>query len=132
VRAELALLAGAPDDAVRDAEAALAEAAAAGAPRHVTKSLLVRGVARAACGDRASAAADLRSALEQAQALGLVPLVWPAALVAARVVPEGAAEMRARAAAAATAIVVDLGDRGPAFAARPEIAALLGEPGPIG
>lgn len=125
VRAELALLNGAPGDAVRAADTARGEATAAGARRHVAKSLLMRGVAQSTCGDRERAVADLLAALDQAQALGLVPLVWPAALVAARLLPDRAAGLRATAAEAARRVAGGLEERADEFVARPEIADLL-------
>lgn len=123
VRAELGLLTG-DGSAVPAAGAALAEATAAHAPRHVTKSLLVRGVARLAAGDRA-AADDLLRALDAARQQELVPLVWPAAQVAAEALPDRSAELRATAAAAASAVAAGLGEHGAAFAARPDVRSLL-------
>lgn len=125
VRAELGLLTG-DGSAVGAAEAAVDEATRAAAPRHAAKSLLVRGVARLESGDRTGAAADLLRALDEAREHGLLPLVWPAAQVAAEAVPERAGELRATAAGAVTAIVAGLGEHGAAFAARPDVRDLLG------
>ena len=124
VVAELCLLVGEPRTAVAEADEAVTAARLAGAPRHLTKSLLVRGVARHTAGDP-DGAVDLLTALERAQAAGLTSLVWPAALVAAQAVPARAAELRPTAAAAARAIVNGLGVDGPSFAARTDIADLL-------
>jgi hypothetical protein len=125
VLAELALLVGEPRTAAADADEAVLAARGAGARRHLTKSLLVRGVARGAAGDPSAAAMDLLTALEQAQAAELTSLVWPAAAVAADLVPGRGAELRAVAGAAAAQVVAGLGPDGPAFAARPDVAALL-------
>jgi hypothetical protein len=124
VVAELSLLVGELRTAVAEADEALTAARLAGAPRHVTKSLLVRGVARHVAGDR-DGALDLLTALEQAQAAGLTSLVWPAALVAAAAVPGRGDALRSVAAVAAASIVAGLGTAGPAFAARPDVAELL-------
>lgn len=122
VSAELALLRG--QVAVADADEAVTTARAARAARHLTKSLLIRGVARHVADDPA-AAADLLAALEQARAQQLTSLVWPAAAVAAEVLPQRAPELLAAAAAAAAAITTGLGPHGRAFADRPDVAHLL-------
>lgn len=92
VRAEVALLSGRPPVAVHASEQALRAAERASAPRHAAKSLLFLGVALAAAdqqdalGDdaqRPSAIEVLQAALAAAQALGALPLVWPAASVLA-------------------------------------------------
>jgi hypothetical protein len=74
-RAEVALLADLPQDAVGFAAAAVAGAEAARAPRHVAKSLLFPGVAELQVGS-ADAVATLRRAASLAEGLGAVPLVW--------------------------------------------------------
>lgn len=128
VAAELALLRDLPSEAVAEAEQALRAAEGAAAPRHVTKSLLVRGVARKAAGDPAGARADVADALRRAEADGLVTLAWPAALVCAELDPGFAGRARLP----LQAVVRGLGEQGPAFAARPDIAAALGDADKIG
>jgi hypothetical protein len=86
VRAELALFTGCARAAVAPAEAALAEADAAGAERHVLKSRLVLAVARASADPNGAALTELDAVGDSAAAAGLLPLVWPARLAAADVV----------------------------------------------
>ncbi len=125
VVAELSLLADEAAAAAAEADEAVTTARDAGAPRHLTKSLLVRGVARYAAGDAAGGAADLLTALAQARSAGLTTLVWPAALVAAQAVPARAPELLTVAGAAAAAIAAGLGEQAEAFATRPDVAVLL-------
>ena len=95
VRAELALVAGRPADAVAPAAAALAGAQAAGAARHVLKSRLVLAVARGAAGITASdVVAELDAVGTECASLGLVPLQWPCALAAADLLDRAAAAER--------------------------------------
>ncbi len=87
VRAELALVTGAPADAVAPAERALAASRAAGSARHELKSVIIAAVTRSAY-DRSpsvahAAVAELDIAAENAVRHGLLPLVWPARLAAA-------------------------------------------------
>ena len=80
VSAEWALLTGAPHEAVRHCDAALAAARAAGSVRHRVKSALFLAVAR----DTAvpgSGAEGLHRVAAEAAAARLRPLVWPAVLV---------------------------------------------------
>jgi len=87
VRAELALLRGAAAAAVAPARDALERAVDAGSVRHVLKSRIVHAVARSAAGgDPAEAVAVLDAAADEAERLGLLPLVWPARYAAADVV----------------------------------------------
>lgn len=123
VAAELALLRGAPGEAVAEAQRAVEAAGAASAPRHRTKSLLIRGVARKVDGDLVGARADLVAALTGAEGQGLPTLAWPSAAVLSELDPGFLASARR----ALGAIVDGLGDRGPAFAARQDVAALLGK-----
>lgn len=120
VAAELALLCDAHDVAVVEAQQAVATASAASAPRHVTKSLLLRGVARKVAGDAIGARADLFNALTRAEDQGLATLAWPTAAVLAELDPA----FTDRARSALVTVVDGLGEQGPAFAARPDIAAL--------
>jgi hypothetical protein len=87
VRAELALLSGAPAEAVGPARRAWEAAALAGSVRHEIKSRIILAVARSAY-DRSPtvyrwALADLDEAAAEAARIGLLPLVWPARLAAA-------------------------------------------------
>jgi tetratricopeptide (TPR) repeat protein len=83
VAAEVALLTDQPEDAVRHARAAVRTAEAARAPRHLTKSLLFRGVAEQVAGDP-GALGSLGAAAHAAERFGLLPLLWPARLVRSR------------------------------------------------
>ncbi len=94
VAAESALMQGVP--AVAPAQRAVAAAQALGSPRHVLKSLLIRGVAMRAVGDPAGDAELLR-VLRSADELGIRTLVWPAALALEDGLPAG---LRQRAATA--------------------------------
>src|SRR5262249_15220730 len=111
VGAEVALLCGRPADAAEQAADAVRRATAAGAPRHLAKSLLFRGVAEQVLGDPA-AAATLDRAARAAAGLGLLPLVWPARLVRARILttsdPEAAHSDLAAARTAMRGIAVRL------------------------
>jgi hypothetical protein len=104
VGAELELAAGQPARAVPLAEAAAAAARSAGAMRHVVKSDLVLGAALATAGS-AGAAAVLHGALGSAVERGLLPLVWPSALLLAELEPGAAVEHRERAGLALTAVL---------------------------
>lgn len=128
VAAELALLCDAAGEAVAAGDAAVGAARAASAPRHLTKSLLVRGVARKAAGDAAGARTDLLDALARAREQQLPTLVWPAAAVAAELEPG----LLTHARTALAAIVDGLGERGPAFAARADVSAVLGRTDHLG
>jgi hypothetical protein len=82
-RAEVALLAESPEDAIGFASTAVAGAEAARAPRHVAKSLLFQGVAELQSG-QTEGVATLKRAASLAEGLGAVPLIWQArALVGA-------------------------------------------------
>ncbi|OLF12474.1 hypothetical protein BU204_29265 [Actinophytocola xanthii] len=87
LRAETELASGRADAALGPAEIAAEIAAEAGSVRHRVKSALVLGVALATDGHRSRAVSTLSTALHDATDLGLLPLVWPAALVLADLVP---------------------------------------------
>jgi hypothetical protein len=72
---------------VPHAEQAAELAAASGSTRHRIKSALVLGAALAA-GDQDRATRTLRAARAEASELGLLPLVWPCALLLAELEPE--------------------------------------------
>jgi hypothetical protein len=79
VRAESALFAGDAAGAVRPAELALDLSVRGGSARHTIKSRIVLAVAASlAGGDAAAALTELDSAGDEAERLGLLPLVWPA------------------------------------------------------
>jgi hypothetical protein len=85
VTAEVSLLGGDPAAAVTAARSAFARARSATACRHAVKSQLVLGAALAAAGRTRPAARVLRAAASGADRLDLLPLVWPARTVLARI-----------------------------------------------
>ncbi len=97
VAAEIELGAGSPWAAVAPAIAAASAAAASDSVRHQVKSALVLGAALAAAGDHDEARKTITDAHARATARGLLPLVWPCALVLADLDPERADEHRAEA-----------------------------------
>ncbi len=112
VETEVGLLAGDPDAAVRAAEAGLATAEEAAAPRHIAKCLLFLGVSqRVAAGmsertRSASAEATLRRAATAAELVRATPLTWVIEYVLGQCVTDPAdARTHARAAAAAVAAI---------------------------
>jgi hypothetical protein len=100
VCAEIELGSGRPARAVPHAEAAARSAAAAGSIRHRVKSALVLGAAVAVAGDRTRARDLLATARSDAAEHGLLPLVWPCALLLADLEPAEAATHRRSAAEA--------------------------------
>jgi hypothetical protein len=128
-RAEVALLADLPQDAVGFATAAVTGAEAARAPRHVAKSLLFQGVAELQSGS-ADAVATLRRAASLAEGLGAVPLIWQSralvgALLGGAESEEGSRSLEA-ARAAVLAIAEDLPDElRDEWLARPNVSAVL-------
>jgi hypothetical protein len=83
VCAEIELSADGAAAAVAHAGPAADLAAESGSVRHRIKSGLVLGAALAAGGDAAGAARIVGPALDEAEALGLLSLVWPGALIMA-------------------------------------------------
>lgn len=129
-RAEVAMLADVPVDAVRRAADAVGGAEAARAPRHVAKSLLFQGVAELQAGS-AEGVATLRRAASLAEGLGAVPLVWQArALVGALLGGEDTDEGARSLAAARSAVLTIAGDLPTdlreGWLSRPNVSALLG------
>lgn len=133
VRAEVALLDGRADEAVQHAEAAVAAAELARAPRHVAKGLLITGIAQISGGgaqEGEGAAATLRRAATLAESLGTLPLVWPSrALLGALLVQDDPQESVQSLAAARTAVLAIAADL-PAgvradWLARPDVSTLL-------
>jgi hypothetical protein len=90
VRAELALVRGAAEEAVAPAREALERAVVGGSTRHVLKSRIVHAVARAAAGGApGEALAVLDAVADEAERSGLLPLVWPARYAAADIAERG-------------------------------------------
>ncbi len=130
VRAEVALLAGRPEEAVAAAREAVDGAEHAGAPRHVAKGLLFQGVAEVESGRPAEAATVLRRAGLLAESLGTLPLQWPARAVLGALLAEEAPEESARALAGARRAVTAIADDLPEplradWLSRPDVEALL-------
>jgi len=100
VAAEVALLGDQPARALARARLAVQRSEVAGAPRHLAKSLLFRGVAEREAGEP-GAAATLHAAAGAAARLGLLPLLWPALAVHAQILatthPDAARPLDARA-----------------------------------
>lgn len=118
VRAEVALASGQAGDAVPDAESALRHATAADAVRHVAKSEMVLAAALAAAGGHGGRARRLaESAAETARDRGLVPLVWPCALLLADLEPASADLHRDRAAEALRLVLQRVDPQGGRLAA---------------
>lgn len=129
-RAEVALLAEAPAEAIRYAATAVAGAEAARAPRHVAKSLLFQGVAELQAG-QTEGVATLKRAASLAENLGAVPLIWQArALVGALLGGEETEEGARSLAAARSAVLAIAGDLQPELRTewleRPNVSAVLG------
>ncbi|MCU1594619.1 MAG: hypothetical protein JWO12_2011 [Frankiales bacterium] len=131
--AEVALLEGRPEDAAASAAEAVQRAEDARAPRHVSKSLLLLGLAQVSMGD-AEAVGTLRRSATFAESLGVLPLIWPSrALLGAMLSEEEAESDRAEGAkslaAARSAVLAIAGDLPPGvrseWLARPDINALL-------
>jgi tetratricopeptide (TPR) repeat protein len=130
VRAEIALLAGRPDEAAAAAHEAVELAEHSGAPRHVAKGLLFLGVSQVEAGRTEEAAATLRRAALLAESLGTLPLQWPVRAVLGALLADTDEAESARCLEAARkavqAIAGDLPDplRGE-WLARPDVEALL-------
>jgi hypothetical protein len=128
-RAEVALLADKPNDAILAAAGAVHGAETARAPRHVAKGLLFQGVAELQAGSE-DAIATLRRAASLAERLTAVPLIWQAraligALLGGEESVEGARSL-ASARSAVLSIAADLPtDLRDEWLARPNVSALL-------
>lgn len=128
-RAELALLADEPADAVTAAAASVERAESARAPRHVAKGLLFQGVGELQAG-APEAVATLRRAAQLAEQLGALPIAWQARALLGALLGATAAEESARSLAAArSAVLAIAGDLSPdlreQWLARPNVSALL-------
>ena len=128
-RADIAVLAEKPHEAILAAGGAVSGAEAARAPRHVAKGLLFQGVAELHAGSD-DALATLRRAAGLAEGLAALPLVWQArALVGALLAGDESAEGARSLATARSAVLTiaadlpdDLRDE---WLARPNVSALL-------
>ena len=132
-RAEIAMMEGRAEDAATCAAEAVQRAEDARAPRHVSKGLLLLGLAQVA-GGAEEAAATLRRAATFAESLGVLPLVWRSRALLGAMLSEGTSEAnRAESAkslaTARSAVLVIAGDLPPGvrseWLARPDISALL-------
>jgi hypothetical protein len=93
VQAEAALLAGDPAAAVEPARGAVDLSERAGSIRHVVKSRIVLAVAESLCGGNTmTVLSELDATGDEAERLGLLPLVWPARFAAADVAERASAE----------------------------------------
>lgn len=125
-RAEAALLADDPTEALAAAVASVQRAEAARAPRHVAKGLLFQGVAEVQ-GGSPEAAATLRRAATLAEGLVALPVAWQARALLGALLPgdEGTKSL----AAARSAVLTIAGDLSPEmraeWLARPNVSALL-------
>ncbi|HEX4654415.1 MAG TPA: hypothetical protein VH274_01595 [Mycobacteriales bacterium] len=128
-RAEVALLADDPAEALAAATASVERAESARAPRHVAKGLLFQGVAEVQSGSD-DAAGTLRRAATLAEGLVALPVVWQArALLGALLVGGSAEEGHRSLAAARSAVLTMAGDLSPEmreeWLAQPNVSALL-------
>ena len=131
VAAELAMLQSDPLGAVAHADAAVTLAETAGAPRHVAKSLLFRGVALVQAESLAEAEATLRRAATLAESLGTLPLLWPARALLGALLESRSPTEAATSLSAARSAVITMADDLPehlraVWLDRPDITALLG------
>lgn len=131
--AEVALLEGRVEDAAAEARAAVQRAEDARAPRHVSKGLLLLGLAQVSLGSD-EAVATLRRSATFAESLGVLPLVWPSrallgALLAESTTEQDRAESARSLGAARSAVLAIAGDLPPGVRAewlsRPDVTALL-------
>jgi tetratricopeptide (TPR) repeat protein len=132
-RAEVAMMEGRTEDAATHAAEAVQRAEDARAPRHVSKGLLLLGLAQVTLGAD-EAAGTLRRSATFAESLGVLPLVWPSRALLGAMLSEGSSESdRAEGAkclaAARSAVLAIAGDLPPGvrseWLARPDITALL-------
>ena len=128
-RAEVALLEGRTEDAAAHATEAVQRAEDNRAPRHVSKGLLLLGLAQVSNGDE-EAVTSLRRSATFAESLGCLPLVWPSrALLGALVADTDRAESDKSLATARSAVLEIAKDLPPGvraeWLARPDVQALL-------
>ena len=131
--AEVAMLEGRPEDALASAAQAVQRAEDARAPRHVSKGLLLLGLAQVST-DHSEAVGTLRRSATFAESLGVLPLVWPSRALLGAMLAGGETEAdRSEGAkclaAARSAVLTIAGDLPPGvraeWLARPDITALL-------
>ena len=128
-RAEVALLADEPAEALAAAAASVERAESARAPRHVAKGLLFQGVAELQ-GGSPEAAHTLRRAATLAEGLVALPVVWQArALLGALLAGTPGEESSKSLAAARSAVLTMAADLSPEmreeWLAQPNVSALL-------
>jgi tetratricopeptide (TPR) repeat protein len=128
--AEIGLMTGEAEDAVKAATEAVDLAERSGAPRHVAKGLLFLGVAQVEAGRLTEAGTALRRGGLLAESLGTLPLLWPARAVHGALLAESDPATSERyldtARRALEAIAADVPDELQAeWRARPDVAALL-------
>jgi hypothetical protein len=128
-RAEVALLADEPQDAVTAASVSVERAERARAPRHVAKGLLFQGVAELQAG-LPEASATLRRAATLSEGLGALPVTWQARALLGALLGGTAAEESARSLSAARSAVLQIASDLPhdlreEWLARPNVSALL-------
>jgi hypothetical protein len=128
-RAEVALLADEPVEAILAAAGAVAAAEAARAPRHVAKGLLFQGVAQLQSGS-SEALATLRRSASLAERLSAAPVVWQARALVGALLGGADTDEGARALATARAAVLGIAADLPVelrdeWLARPNVSALL-------
>jgi tetratricopeptide (TPR) repeat protein len=132
-RAEVAMMEGRAEDAATHAAEAVQRAEDARAPRHVSKGLLLLGLAQVTLGAE-EATGTLRRSATFAESLGVLPLVWPSRALLGAMLSEGTsdsdrAEGAKSLAAARSAVLAIAGDLPPGvrseWLSRPDITALL-------
>jgi hypothetical protein len=128
-RAEVALLADDPGEALAAATASVERAESARAPRHVAKGLLFQGVAELQAG-ASDPAGTLRRAATLAEGLVALPVVWQArALLGALLAEASGDEGHRSLAAARSAVLTMAGDLSTEmrdeWLAQPNVSALL-------
>lgn len=128
-RAEVALLADEPQEAVTAASASVEHAERARAPRHVAKGLLFQGVAELQAGSPESSA-TLRRAATLAEGLGTLPVTWQARALLGALLAGTAPEESARSLSAARSAVLQIAgdlttELREEWLARPNVSALL-------
>lgn len=128
-RAEVALLADEPPEAVAAASASVERAEQARAPRHVAKGLLFQGVAELQAGSP-DAPGTLRRAATLAEGLAALPVTWQARALLGALLAGTAPEESSRSLAAARSAVLTIAGDLPAelreeWLDRPNVSALL-------
>ena len=128
-RAEVALLADDPEEALAAASAGVERAESARAPRHVAKGLLFQGVAEVQAG-APDPAGTLRRAATLAEGLVALPVVWQARALLGALLAGGPGDEGSHSLAAARSAVLTMaGDLSPEmreeWLAKPNVSALL-------